>query len=90
MNGGGEMTDKDKINEIASISRDSSDNNTAWLIHIREVIVDEKEETETVDIDNDGSTTRQIPLKKYHQEEVESVPTNKKSSIWGWVKNLFN
>ncbi|MBQ4446073.1 MAG: serine/threonine-protein phosphatase [Prevotella sp.] len=84
-----EMTDKDKINKIASISRDSSDNNTAWLIHVRDVVVDEKEEIDTVDIDNDGSITRQIPFKKYHQEEVESVPSNNNRTIWGWIKNIF-
>ena len=84
------MTDKDKINKIASISRDSSDNNTAWLIHVRDVVMDEKEEKDIVDEDAENSTTKQIPFKKYHQEEVESVPSNKNHSIWGWIKNMFN
>lgn len=55
------LTDREKMERIAEKSRDSSDNNTAFLIRIDSVKSDEVESAEDVDNENpENSTTERI------------------------------
>lgn len=68
--------DKQKTDKIATISQDSSDNNTAFIIHIGKV--EDSEDSE--DLENSQESTIKIfKTKESHQEVEPNQPTFKKS-----------
>lgn len=83
----GKETDKEKMKIIAEKSRDSEDNNTAYLISVAEVVMDPimKEE---VSIPNENfHTTKRIKRVSQSLEEIESVQS---LNLWNRIKRIFN
>lgn len=71
--------EKNKI--IATKSFTSSDNNTAILINVADVM-DDSDEDEVPFV---GSQTRPIKSKQYVSSEIASE-SHKKVGVWGWIK----
>jgi len=79
------LSDKEKIEYMASKCRNCSDNNTAILINIKSV-----EEKQEVKYDfSEGDAT--VPLKHTHQQlsEIKSVPQTKRHGILGKLQSYF-
>lgn len=87
-------SDKEKINIIAQKSKDSNDNNTAYLIRVDQVIAHEHDDIDTISIDDDAdrqSGAPTTPLAKTQNLAQETYPNVKSSgsSIFNFLKNLF-
>lgn len=87
-------TDKEKINLIAEKSKDSSDNNTAYLIGVEQVILDEDRGLEndtdiTEEVEMSGILT--VPLDKsyYLSDEVYAKIESTGTKISNFIKGLF-
>lgn len=88
-----DMSDKEKIDLIAEKSKDSSDNNTAYLIGVEDVIADGNE-VNLVELGfNDEDTTEATtsPLDKPYGMASESYPNvgSAGSRIFNFFKGLF-
>lgn len=88
-------TDNEKIKIIAEKSKHSSDNNTAYLIGVREVIIEENDEViksgdETEDYEESGTTTSPLdkPVDVADETYVNVESTGTK--IFNFIKGLFN
>lgn len=84
-------TDDDlhKINTISALSHDSEDNNTAFLIHVKDVEKDLAMINDE-DICDDNHATKKIKVASQNLEEVESVKQAENNSIWNKIINFFN
>lgn len=82
-------SDEEKIKKIADQSKDSEDNNTAYMVSVAEVDTDAVTAEATEMTDEDTHATRKIKVAAQTMEEIESVQTSSKSSIWNWFKNLI-
>lgn len=87
-----DIPDKKKMDQIAEKSRSSSDNNTAYLIGIDEVISDSEEAGDMAgSIENQqGSTT--VPLRTPETYVREVAPSNQTAAekISRYIKRFFN
>lgn len=85
-------SDKDKLGYIADLSKNSSDNNTAYLIGVKDVLIElgdaVKSDAEESSISTQSITT--VPL-QYKQPIVREVePSDQKSSIFSqFINKLF-
>lgn len=84
-----EGSDEEKIKKIAAQSKDSEDNNTAYMISVAEVDTDAVTADATEMIDEDTHATRKIKVVAQSMEEIESIQTSSQSSVWKWFKNLM-
>lgn len=82
-------SDSEKIKTISSICESSSDNNTAYLIGIEDIIYDEQEILSMKDDDNDEGTHPTSPLNIPNAVIVESsIKTHR--SIGNQISDFFN
>jgi len=84
------MGDEQKMHKIASMSQNSEDNNTAYLIHIANVETDPLTAEATEMYDEDSHTTKKIKMASQNLEDIESV--KKPASClfsWDWIKKIF-
>lgn len=80
-----------KMTKIAEKSRNSEDNNTAFLIPVEEVISDLMPSFEGTDMSEDNSrTTKKIKVLQ-NMEEIESVQASPTTinKLSNWIINLF-
>ena len=87
-----DKSDKDKLGYIANLSKNSSDNNTAYLIGVKDVLI-ELGDTVKSDAEESSTSTQSIttvPL-QYKQPIVREVePSDQKSSrFFQLIKKLF-
>ena len=87
-----DKNDKDKLEYIADLSKNSSDNNTAYLIGVKEVLAELdnacEEEVEELPTPTPSTTTTPLQNKQPSAREVE--PGEQKSSKFSqFIKNLF-
>ncbi len=82
------LKNEEKMSTISNKCKDSSDNNTAWLIPISDV--EGIDNTFSTDKDADISRTRRIHVVSQGTEEIESVQTKAQQTIKEWFKQLFN
>lgn len=82
------VPDEEKIRRIADLSRNSSDNNTAYLISVRDVENDETPDNNTET--KTGAQTVRIETDRNRLVEVQSTADNSiKSRISSFFKGLF-
>ena len=84
------LNDEDKMRKIAAMSKDSDDNNTAYLIHVENVVkgLDSDEQLEIED--EDSHRTKKIKVASQRVEDVEPVKASASSNNFlSWLKNLF-
>lgn len=79
--------DSDKIRQLAELCRNSSDNNTAYLIGISSVGGNTPVQSAENFVDGSGGTTD--PLKIFSDEIIETKTTDKKT-FGDFISNLFN
>lgn len=84
-----DRSDEEKIKKIADQSKDSEDNNTAYMVSVAEVITDVVTEETTEMTDEDTHATRKIKVAAQSMEEIESIQTSSRLSLWKWFKNLM-
>lgn len=82
------LQDKEKMDIISQKCKDSSDNNTAWLIPIASVEGIQKPDIS--DQDDNVSRTRRISVDRIGSEEIESVQTASPQTFKEWIKKIFN
>ena len=81
-----DKSNQEKNDIIAAKSFSSSDNNTAILINVADVIDDSNEDEAPFE----GSQTRPIKSKQYVSSEIASE-SHDKVGVWGWIKRqVFN
>lgn len=85
-----EKNEKTKVDEIAKLSKDSSDNNTAWIISVKDVAFEVNEFPESSSTGNSDHSTKRITIPKHDQVEIESVSSSKSHPIMRWIKRIFN
>jgi protein phosphatase len=89
-----DTTDKEKINLIAKESENSSDNNTAYLIGIESVIIDDRDNSLLGDvsqlISNDDTTTRPIAMPTSIAKEITTSSESFYRKIINIFKEFFN
>ena len=100
-----DLSDEEKIKKIAKASENSHDNNTAMLIHVEDVTlednelsseddteIDEKENEEVaVDEAAEEHDTLQSKSSHYHLEDIESIPhKQEEKGFKSFLKNLFH
>lgn len=83
----GKGSDKEKMLTLAEKSKDSEDNNTAWLISIKSVT--QTEESDSEDDATESAVTKRLTMKVRKQEEIESVQA-KGSQLKKWFNKIFN
>ncbi len=87
-----DKSDKNKLEYIADLSKNSSDNNTAYLIGVKEVLTDVEDACES-DVDETSPATKPIttpPLQKNQPIAREVEPSNQTSSKFSqFIKKLF-
>ena len=83
------MNDQEKTREIAMQSKDSSDNNTAWVIHVKDVEYERYETSDETDSEENGYNTKRLTLSKHNQVEIEYVQSREDNSLIGWIKKIF-
>jgi serine/threonine protein phosphatase PrpC len=83
--------DEKKSNIMANRCKDSSDNNTAWLVRIESIEESEHCENEDIIIESNETVTDTVPSKKsaMSMTEIESVKRGKKSLI-AKIRSIFN
>lgn len=84
----GDEADRDKIRLIATLSRDSSDNNTAYLIHVAEVKKQTKVAPASVEKDNPAGAATE-PLIEQPIEAVD-VTVSGNNGILPKISRFFN
>lgn len=88
-----DKSDKEKMAAIAEMSKNSSDNNTAYLIGVEEVIKDsDSEESQISEIEETGvSSSNTAPLVKKGEvaEEISSGAPSHPNKISKFLKSLF-
>lgn len=83
----GKESDEEKMLTLAEKSKDSEDNNTAWLISIQSVT--QTEESDSDDDTTESATTKRLTMKARQQEEIESVQA-KNNQLKKWFNKIFN
>lgn len=83
----GKESDEEKMLTLAEKSKDSEDNNTAWLISIQSVT--QTEESDSDDDATESATTKRLTMKARQQEEIESVQA-KNNQLKKWFNKIFN
>lgn len=84
--------DKDKLGYIADLSKNSRDNNTAYLIGIKDVLaeLDDTSESETEESSTSSQSITTTPLQNKQPMVREIEPSNQKSSRFSqFIKKLF-
>lgn len=81
--------DEEKMHRISVQSKDSEDNNTAYMVSVAKVAVDAATAEETEMIEGDTHATKKIKVASQYMEEIESIQTSSKISLWEWFKNLI-
>lgn len=85
----GDKSNEKKMHLIADMSKESEDNNTAWLIAVADVIDDKG--TVTADQSDESDVlpvTKRMTTKTRHLEEIESIQP-KNGNFKSWFNNLF-
>lgn len=82
-------SDEVKMNKIAEISKDSSDNNTAFFIPIGKVVGD-TDNMENVDEVSSSRETKRLDTQSSTISEVESVTRPKQKGLRTWIRDMFN
>lgn len=82
-------SDSEKIKSISSICEGSSDNNTAYLIGVEDIIYDEQEILSTKDNNNEETGQPTSPLNIPNEVIVESSIKNHRS-IGNQISDFFN
>lgn len=84
----GDESDEMKMRQLAELSKESEDNNTAWLISIADVIngVSPGRTAENI-VNEKTSNTKRMPTYPRNLEEIESVQTKRRKLV-GWLKSL--
>lgn len=86
-------SDKEKIQEISEMSKNSDDNNTAYLISVASIQTDSITAEATEVESEDSHSTRKIKFASQQIEEVESAKSGKTNSIlkslWRLLKKSF-
>lgn len=80
-------SDEEKMRTLATISKDSEDNNTAWLVSIKSVT--QGEDVESDDDTTESEATKRMTMKTRQQEEIESVQA-KSNYLKKWFNKIFN
>lgn len=83
----GKGSDEEKMHALAEKSKDSEDNNTAWLISIQSVT--QTEVSDSDDEDTESEVTKRLTMKARQQEEIESVQ-EKGNQLKKWFNKIFN
>lgn len=81
--------DNAKMQSIAQMSQNSEDNNTAYLIHVKDVETDPVTASQTEMYDDDSHATKKIKMASQSLEEIESVQIVSHSNIWNWIKRFI-
>lgn len=85
-----DVSDKEKIARIARMSKDSSDNNTAYLVGVDQVITD-NDVTEVEECkDETGSVTAPIQRPNVMSKEVAAGKNHTSSRVSEFFKKLFS
>ena len=89
--------DAEKCSKIASLCRQSSDNNTAYLIHVADVTLNDSATGQSPETDGDGDdytehvTKRsQRPLPQSVDVEADAPEVPLTTSIFNFIRNIFN
>jgi protein phosphatase len=87
-----DTTDKEKINLIAAKSKDSSDNNTAYLIGVESVANDESDSELSggEPLDNNSATTLPLTEQNHVAEEVYTTFESAGQRISKFFKKIFS
>ena len=81
------LKDEEKTSVISSKCKESSDNNTAWLIPIADVEgITEPSSDPCVNM----SQTKRLQVDRKGTEEIESVRLTPHQSLKEWFKKIFN
>jgi protein phosphatase len=85
-------TDKEKISQIAAKSKDSSDNNTAYLIGVESVTKEENSAELSCDEPLDSNNATTLPLTEQNNvtEEVDSTSESAGQKISKFFKKIFS
>jgi len=82
------MTDEQKMRKMAVLSEYSSDNNTAYLIHVDEVISDNEYTSEALQADSED--TRRASKEYLGIEDIESIKKpHKEGTLSRIIKKIF-
>ena len=85
----GDESDEMKMRQLAELSKESEDNNTAWLIAVADVIDDKGSVTADQSDESDVlPVTKRMSTKTRHLEEIESIQP-KNGNFKSWFNNLF-
>lgn len=85
----GDESDEKKMHLMADMSKESEDNNTAWLIAVAEVVADKDSVSEEQRDGNEVQPfTKRMKTKTRHLEEIESIQP-KNENFKSWFNNLF-
>lgn len=79
---------QEKMNLISEKCSESSDNNTAWLIPVVDVVTDE--EPISKEIEDSSTGTRRMRVPREGSEEIESNQKTKESHLKEWIKKILN
>jgi protein phosphatase len=87
-----DTTDKEKINLIAAKSKDSSDNNTAYLIGVESIANDESDSELSggEPLDNNSATTLPLTEQNHVAEEVYTTFESAGQRISKFFKKIFS
>ena len=83
-------SDKVKMQQIAKMSEDSEDNNTAYLVSVAQVVADAGTVQEAEQTDDDSHTTKKIKVVPQTHEEIESIQKQSNMGLWNWFKKLLS
>jgi len=93
---GSDLSDEAKVAEMARRCHDSSDNNTAWVVRVDNVVLTPEEqelqlqhESNNGDSANDSGDTHPNDNVMMSMSELESVTRGKKT-LMGRIKSIFN
>lgn len=86
----GDQSNQAKMQKIADMSKDSEDNNTAYLIPVADVVKDVDTDEDLEIQDGDTHRTKKIKVASQKMEEVESMKASPtKGCLLSKLKNLF-
>lgn len=85
----GDESDEKKMHLMAEMSKESEDNNTAWLIAVADVIADKSSVAEDPNDESEAlPVTKRMTTKTRHLEEIESIQP-KEGNFKNWLNKLF-
>lgn len=85
----GPLSDAEKSKQLAAWSKDSIDNNTAYLIPVKEVAKEEEEEAAETTATQPAKETLSLRLREIAVEVVSAGTPSVKDKVTGFLKKLF-